>query len=82
VVKDINEPRVPSLKGKMKAKKAAIRTCTAADINAEEQCIGLAGSPTQVVKVFTPPPRGNRTVFTGTPEEQVNQLVEQLRTLL
>lgn len=82
VVKDINEPRVPSLKGKMKAKKAAIRTCTAADINADEQCIGLAGSPTQVVKVFTPPPRGNRTVFTGTPEEQVSQLVEQLRTLL
>ena len=26
VVKDINEPRVPSLKGKMKAKKAEILT--------------------------------------------------------
>ncbi len=82
VVKDINEPRVPSLKGKMKSKKAEIKTLTAADIQADEQCIGLAGSPTQVVKVFTPPPRGNRTVFSGTPEEQVIQLVEQLKTYL
>lgn len=82
VVKDINEPRVPSLKGKMKAKKAEIRMLTAKDIAAEEQCIGLAGSPTQVVKVFTPQPRGDRTVFNGTPEEQVVQLLEQLKAYL
>ena len=82
VVKDINEPRVPSLKGKMKAKKAEIKMLTAADIQAEEECIGLAGSPTQVVNVFTPPPRGDRTVFSGSPEEQVRQLVEQLKTYL
>jgi electron transfer flavoprotein beta subunit len=82
VVKDINEPRVPSLKGKMKAKKADIRILTARDIAAEENCIGLAGSPTQVVKVFTPQPRGDRTVFSGSPEEQVNQLLEQIKTYL
>jgi len=82
VVKDINEPRVPSLKGKMKAKKAEIETLSAADIKADEKCIGLAGSPTQVVNVFTPPPRGDRTVFSGTPEEQVSQLVKQLKNYL
>jgi electron transfer flavoprotein beta subunit len=82
VVKDINEPRVPSLKGKMKAKKADIRMLTAQDIAAEEQCIGLAGSPTQVVRVFTPQPRGARTVFSGSPEEQVQQLLEQIKTYL
>lgn len=82
VVKDINEPRVASLKGKMKAKKAEIKKMTAGDIGAEEQLIGLAGSPTQVVKVFTPPPRGDRTVFDGTPEEQVGQLLEQLKIYL
>ncbi len=82
VVKDINEPRVPSLKGKMRAKKAEIKMLTAADVQAAEECIGLAGSPTQVVKVFTPPPRGDRTVFSGTMEEQVSQLVEQLKTYL
>jgi electron transfer flavoprotein beta subunit len=82
VVKDINEPRVPSLKGKMKAKKAEIKVLSAADIGAEAECIGLAGSPTQVAKVFSPEPRGERRVFSGTVEEQVEQLVEEIRGYL
>jgi len=82
VVKDINEPRVPSLKGKMKAKKAEITVLSAADIGAQEECIGLAGSPTQVVRVFSPEPRGDRQVFSGGVEEQVDQLVECLKAYL
>ncbi|MGE4558808.1 MAG: electron transfer flavoprotein subunit beta [Desulfobulbus sp.] len=79
VVKDINEPRVASLKGKMRAKKATIKTLSAADIGADPLCIGLAGSPTQVVRVFSPEPRGDRQIFSGSIEDQVNQLVECLR---
>ena len=82
VVKDINEPRVASLKGKMKAKKAVIRTLNATDIGADPQCIGLAGSPTKVVRVFSPEPRGNRQLFSGSVEVQVDQLVECLRAHL
>ncbi len=82
VVKNINEPRVPSLKGKMKAKKAAITTLSAEDIGADPSSIGLPGSPTQVVKVFPPEPRGERAFFTGTLDEQVEQLVEQLKPYL
>jgi electron transfer flavoprotein beta subunit len=82
VVKDINDPRVPSLKGKMRAKKAEIPVLSAADIGAEEQCIGLAGSPTQVVNVFSPEPRGDRQIFSGTADEQVDQLVDQLKGYL
>lgn len=82
VVKDINEPRVASLKGKMKAKKANIRTYSAADIGADPQCIGLAGSPTQVVRVFSPEPRGDRQIFSGSVDEQVDQLVACLRAHL
>jgi len=78
VVKDINEPRVPSLKGKMKAKKATFTTLSAEDIGADLTCIGLPGSPTQVVKVFPPQPRGERAVLTGTVDEQIDQLVEKL----
>ena len=78
VVKDINDPRVPSLKGKMRARKAEIITLSAADIGAEEECIGLAGSPTQVVNVFSPEPRGDRRVFEGSADEQVTQLVKEL----
>jgi electron transfer flavoprotein beta subunit len=82
VVKDINDPRVASLKGKMRAKKAEIRKLSAADIGADHQCIGLAGSPTQVVRVFSPEPRGDRKIFSGSVTEQVDQLVECLRAHL
>ena len=82
VVKDINEPRVPSLKGQNESQKSGNRNPECGRHQADEKCIGLAGSPTQVVNVFTPPPRGDRTVFSGTPEEQVRQLVEQLKNYL
>lgn len=82
VVKDLNEPRIPSLKGKMKSKKAIIEVLSAADVGADASCIGLAGSPTQVVDVFPPPPRGERAMLTGTIDEQVEQLVEKIAVYL
>lgn len=78
VVKDINEPRVPSLKGKMRAKKVGIETLSANDIGAENSCIGLSGSPTQVVKVFAPEARGQRVVLEGDLDQQLAQLAEKL----
>jgi len=78
VVKEINDPRLPSLKGKMKAKKAEIITWTASDIAAEENLIGLDGSPTQVVKIFSPPAREGGEIFQGEPAEMVEQLAEAL----
>ncbi|OGR18694.1 MAG: electron transfer flavoprotein subunit beta [Desulfobacterales bacterium GWB2_56_26] len=82
VVKDINEPRVPSIKGKMKAKKAEIVRLSAADIEADPACIGLPGSPTKVVNVFPPPSRAERSVLQGTLDEQIDQLVEKLKVYL
>ena len=82
VVKDINEPRVPSLKGKMKAKKSEIRRLTASDIGADPSCIGLPGSPTQVMRVFPPQARGEKAILTGTIDEQIDQLVAKLAPYL
>jgi len=82
VVKDINQPRVPSLKGKMKAKKAEIERFNAEDIGADPACIGLPGSPTKVVEVFPPEARGGRAVLTGTLDEQLDQLVDKLMPYL
>lgn len=82
VVKEINEPRVPSLKGKMKAKKIEVRVMTAADIEADPDSLGLKGSTTQVVKVFSPQAKGDREMITGTVSEQVEQLVQKLESLL
>ena len=78
VVKEINEPRLPSLRGKMKAKKAEIITRTASDIGVEEEMIGLDGSPTQVVKIFSPPAREGGVILEGEPKEMVEQLTEAL----
>lgn len=82
VVKEINEPRLPSLKGKLAAKKAEIVKWTAKDTDVDPQRIGLEGSPTKVVKIFTPPPRGGGEVLTGEPEEVVPKLVEKIKDVV
>jgi electron transfer flavoprotein alpha/beta subunit len=79
VVKELNEPRLPSLKGKMAAKKAVIKKWGKADISADENDLGLKGSPTQVKNIFTPDPRSGRKMLEGTPEEQVDALIQELR---
>lgn len=63
VVKEINEPRLPSLKGKMRAKKAQITVWNEQDIEADPEKVGLNGSPTAVNKVFSPPRRGGGEII-------------------
>lgn len=82
VVKEINEPRLPSLKGKMAARKAEIARWTAADIGADQARIGLEGSPTKVVKIFTPPARVGGEIFSGEAEEIVPKLVERIKDIV
>jgi electron transfer flavoprotein beta subunit len=81
VVKEINQPRLPSLKGKMAAKKAEIRKWTAADIGAEPEKTGLKGSPTQVRKIFAPEARKDRRMLEGDAASQVDSLILELRSL-
>jgi electron transfer flavoprotein beta subunit len=79
VVKEINEPRLPSLRGIMIARKSAITTWKAEDLNVDLERIGLNGSPTQVVRIFSPPSRKVGQIFTGDVQEAVDKLVEALR---
>jgi len=78
VVKELNVPRLPSLKGKMAAKKAEIRRMTAADLQADEKNLGLSGSPTQVKNIFAPESKKDRTMLEGTSEEKIDSLVKEL----
>jgi len=78
VVKEINEPRLPSLKGKLAAKKAEIPVLKAADIGADVERVGLNGSPTQVMKIFTPPKPSGGKKFTGEPAVAVGQFLDEL----
>ncbi len=79
VVKEINEPRLPSLKGKMKAKKTEIKIITSEDLGIDKTKIGLDGSPTWVMKIFTPPKKEGGKIFEGSTEEVVAKLVSELQ---
>jgi electron transfer flavoprotein beta subunit len=81
VVKEINNPRVASLKGKMAAKKAIVKVLNAAKIGADTQRTGLNGSPTQVMKIFTPPQRTGGEKFVGEAGEVAAALVKRLSDL-
>lgn len=81
VVRELNEPRMPSLKGKMAAKKAEIKTMGMADIEADENSLGLKGSPTQVKNIFAPDVKADRKMIEGTPEEQVDNLIHELKEI-
>ncbi|MEW5796103.1 MAG: electron transfer flavoprotein subunit beta/FixA family protein [Candidatus Zixiibacteriota bacterium] len=79
VVKEINEPRLPSLKGKMAAKKKAITKWTAADLGLDGSDVG-ANSRTVRLSVAPPPPRPKGEIITGdTPEEIADKLFKKLR---
>jgi len=56
VTKSANEPRYPSLKGIMGAKKKEIRTLTLADI-ALTKAVGSDGARTELLELATPPAR-------------------------
>ncbi|MBD3217897.1 MAG: electron transfer flavoprotein subunit beta [candidate division Zixibacteria bacterium] len=79
VVKEINEPRLPSLKGKMKAKKATIEQFSAADLGLDGEGVGEK-SPSKTEKASNPPPRPAGEMIEGeTPEEIADKLFKKLR---
>jgi len=79
VPKGINEPRFPSLKGKIGATRSEITVWSARDIGADVSRIGLRGSPTTVVKVSAPRRRRAGRILQGTLEQQVEALLSKLR---
>jgi electron transfer flavoprotein beta subunit len=58
VMEKINEPRYPSFKGIMAAKKKPVQTLTLADLSVDPGTVGLAGSVTSVADFEAAPPRG------------------------
>ena len=79
VVKEINEPRLPSLKGIMKAKKTEIANWNAAALGVDPSRGGQAGSPTSVVEVNLPPARPKGEILGGELSEQVSAMVQRIR---
>ncbi|HUQ60426.1 electron transfer flavoprotein subunit beta/FixA family protein [Lentzea sp.] len=57
VTEKINEPRYPSFKGIMAAKKKPVSTVTVADLGIDASEVGLSGAWTQVLEASPKPPR-------------------------
>jgi electron transfer flavoprotein beta subunit len=79
VVKEINEPRLPSLKGKMAAKKKEITKWSAADIGFDGTGVG-SNSGTKSIQISEPPARTKGEVISGdSPEQIADALFAKLR---
>ncbi len=79
VVKGINTPRLPSLRGIMKARNAVIPVLNAQGLAADPGRLGMAGSGTKVVRIFSPERVCRAEKLNGTPDEQINSLISKLR---
>jgi electron transfer flavoprotein beta subunit len=80
VAKGINEPRYPSIKGIMGAKKKPLVTMTAVDLGIDPAAVGSAGARTRVLAATQVPPRtaGERLTDYGTPAEGAAKLADFL----
>lgn len=80
VVKEINEPRLESLKGKMRAKKYEPAAWSLDDIGGDEKMVGLKNSPTRVAKSWsaTRAP-GKAEIIDGEPEIIADKLFVKLK---
>ncbi len=79
VSKDINQPRLATLRGRLKAKKAEIKEITNEDLGIDPDEIGLEGSFTRVVKIFEPETHEAGEVVEGTTEELVEAIYQKLQ---
>jgi electron transfer flavoprotein beta subunit len=79
VGKDINQPRLATLRGRLKAKKAEIKEITNNDLKMDPKEIGLDGSFTRVVKLFEPEVPEAGEVVEGTPDELAEAILAKLQ---
>jgi len=80
VAKEINVPRLPSLRGIMKSKSAVIPTWGIQELGVDESSVGLSGSSTQVIKVFFPQRVHQAEMLEGPLEKQVDTLIDRLKS--
>jgi electron transfer flavoprotein beta subunit len=64
VIEKINEPRYPSFKGIMAAKKKPVQTLSIADLGLDPATVGIAGATSEVVDFAPRPPKQQGEVVT------------------
>ncbi|PIP14409.1 MAG: electron transfer flavoprotein subunit beta [bacterium (Candidatus Stahlbacteria) CG23_combo_of_CG06-09_8_20_14_all_34_7] len=79
-IKELNEPRLPSLRGKIKAKKEEIPLWNIESLNIDLSRCGLKGSPTMVIKAFAPTITKENIIFKSENQrENVGNLISKLK---
>ncbi len=78
MLKDANVPRMPSLRGKMRARTADVTRWGREDLGLTPEETGLDGSPTRVVRIATPEARAGGELHRGAPEELARILADIL----
>lgn len=81
VTKDINTPRAMRLRSVAGAAAKGITTWGVSNLDLDTKLVGLAGSPTQVPRVFRPEPRKQADIIEGPAPQAVDALVARLREL-
>jgi len=81
VVKEINEPRMASLKGKKRAKSVEIRKLDSTNMQVDPERIGLKGSPTQVFRSFVPERKTGGEKITGETAELAQKAASVIQNL-
>ncbi len=78
VVKEVADPRLPTLRGKQKARKVEVPAWGADDLDTDPNRLGLKGSPTRVVKIFRPQVTRQCRKVTAVDEESIGPAVDEL----
>ena len=78
VVKELNYPRLPTLRGNLRAKKMILEVWCPTEIDALTENLGLQGSPTRVVKISTPQVARNGEVVQPKDEHEIEIAVDGL----
>jgi len=79
VVKEINLPRLPSLRGLAKARSTVIPIWTTRELDIDKHAVGLSGSATRVIKIFSPQRVYRGEILQGDLEKQVESLINKFR---
>lgn len=78
VVKEIASPRLPTLRGKKRARTAEIPVYSTENLDLDPTFLGLKGSPTKVVKIETPKVTRGGTTVVANDEDGVASAVDEL----
>jgi electron transfer flavoprotein beta subunit len=82
VIKEIAYPRLPTLRGKQKARSIDIAINSSKELEVKEEKLGLAGSPTRVVKIYHPKVTRKGTLLQVKDEKSLQQAVDSLISYL